>query len=373
MTKSFQNSALCLIYLILIFIPLITSHTLQFNSQGQFTILQFSDLHYFGDVDPEKDDQTQKLQIKLIQEVKPDLVVITGDAVQIDERIIEKEFEKSWKKFTKPMKDAKIPYAYVLGNHDAEEMAHRIKIAKLDEANPWSVRSSCEGIPDTTNFALPIYSSRNPYELAANLWMLDSGSVGCDGFISSWGCIEQHIIDWYRQQSDRIKEDHGENVHHLAFFHVPLPEILELYNDGVFSGDRQDEIGCPYINTGFFDAVKEKGDISGIFTGHDHMNSISGWHRGVEFAYGIKSGFNTYGEKRGCRVIRLKENFNEKGELNVTRSHHALLENGVAVSPKNLKQREGPRVSACQYPGTYSQIHVIFNKWRYQINKWLFG
>ena len=50
---------------------------LRFNSNGEFTILQFTDLH-FGE-DSEEDAQTQKLQVKLIKQVNPDLVVLTGD------------------------------------------------------------------------------------------------------------------------------------------------------------------------------------------------------------------------------------------------------------------------------------------------------
>jgi len=363
-------SFLCLLLMTLT--PLITSETLlQFNAQGEFTILQFSDLHYFGNAEPEKDAQTLELQIKLIQEVKPDLVIVTGDAIQIPESKIDEEFEELWKKFTKPMIDANIPYAYLLGNHDAEEIPNRIKIAKLDQTNPLSVRGSCEGIPDTTNFILPIYSSRNSSQLAANFWMFDSGSVGCDGFISSWGCIEQKQLDWYSKESDKLRKRHGENIHHLAFFHIPLPEVVNMYNDDQFYGERLEGISCPYINTGFFDLVKEKGEITGIFTGHDHTNSFGGWYRDVELVYGIKSGYNTYGDKRGCRVIKLQENFNEQGELNVTRSHYALYEDGSIELPGNLKRREGPKLEGCKYPGTYSKWHVALNKWLYDMKKWI--
>lgn len=345
-------------------------HSLKFNLDGDFTILQFTDLHYFSDDD--NDIMTQRLQIQLIQKVKPDLVIITGDAVQGAVAATNPGgFEKSWRRFTKPMTDAKIPYAYILGNHDAEGDLDRLQIVKLDQTNPWSVKQDSEGIPGTTNFMIPIFSSRNQYELAANLWMFDSGSTGCDGFSSSWGCVERYQLDWYSEESDRIREMYGENIHQLAFLHIPIPEYLDMYNDEKFYGEKEDTMGCPYVNTGFFDLVKEEGDISGIFAGHDHTNNFGGWYQDVELVYGIKAGYNTYGEKRGCRVIKLKETYNEQGELNVTRSHFALFENGTVEEPNKMKAREGPRIDACNYPGSRSRWYVNLKKWFYNFKKWL--
>ena len=53
----------------------------------------------------------------------------------------------------------------------------------------------------------------------------------------------------------------GENAHQLAFLHIPIPEYLDMYNDEKFYGEKEDIMGCPYVNTGFFDLVKEKGGI----------------------------------------------------------------------------------------------------------------
>lgn len=53
--------------------------TLRFNENHEFTILQFTDLHY-GE-ESEKDENNMKLQQKLIEWVKPDLTVLTGDMI----------------------------------------------------------------------------------------------------------------------------------------------------------------------------------------------------------------------------------------------------------------------------------------------------
>ena len=66
----------------------------------------------------------------------------------------------------------------------------------------------------------------------------------------------------------------------------------------------------PDVNTGEFDAMAQKGDVIGIYVGHDHNNSFVTNVRGVDLGYTQGCGFNVYGpgENRGVRVIELNEN-----------------------------------------------------------------
>ena len=51
----------------------------------------------------------------------------------------------------------------------------------------------------------------------------------------------------------------------------------------------------------------EKGDVKGIYFGHDHNNSFNGKINGVDVGYTQGAGFNVYGPgmDRGTRVIDL--------------------------------------------------------------------
>ena len=66
---------------------------------------------------------------------------------------------------------------------------------------------------------------------------------------------------------------------------------------------------APDINNGEFDAMKEKGDVLGIFFGHDHINSFVKKVDGIELGYTQGAGFNVYGpgKQRGVRIFVLKE------------------------------------------------------------------
>ena len=328
-------------------------------------------MHYAGN--DTYDLWTQELQRNLIKMVKPDLVVVSGDAVSGYLAQRRGGYEKFWRKFTGPMMEAQVPYAYILGNHDAEGDLDSFAIVDLDSSNPFSVRKGCEGIPHTTNFIQPVYSSRNEDELAANIWMFDTGSTVCEGFEYSWGCLEKDKIEWYDQESKRIKEEHGNNIHHLAFLHIPIPEFRTMYNNHEIYGVEDDDIGCPFVNTGFFDHVRANGDISAMFVGHDHTNEFGGWYEGVELVYGRKSGFNAYGDILGARVIMLKENYNENGDLNVTRSHFIMGDDGSVVLPEPLKPRQGARKLYCGFPGAVYAWKVIVKKVFWEIGHFFKG
>lgn len=66
----------------------------------------------------------------------------------------------------------------------------------------------------------------------------------------------------------------------------------------------------PDVNTGEFDALCEKGEILGVYVGHDHKNSYVGKYKGIDLGFTQSSGFNVYGngKQRGVRCFVLDEN-----------------------------------------------------------------
>lgn len=284
---------------------------LKFNSKGEFKILQFTDLHY-GE-DETKDKNSQILQGKLIQTVKPDLVVITGDAVSgyaWDKS--DTFYQKNWSKWTNPMEVNKVKYAYTLGNHDDQANLSRQEILDLDKTNPFSITKQSINITGITNYILPISSFNDTQKIVTMLWFFDTNDVGCQGR-DGWGCINPDQINWYKNKSNEIIEITGRNVEGLAFFHIPLPEYKDLWNNGKTYGKRNEGVCSPDYNTGFFNTSKVQGNIKAMFCGHDHSNYYGGYFKDIELVYGRKTGYGGYGPdgfQRGARIINLKDNQN---------------------------------------------------------------
>ena len=348
--KSFAFNFLLILSFFFVF-----AYSLEFNSNGEYTILQFTDFHLCED--DASDAITLSLMKQMLATVKPDLVVVSGDAVagyrgwRFELFTHHGFFKNCWKKFTAPFAEFNVPYAYTLGNHDADGDLNREQIAILDQTNPLSVRKNSTGMENSLTFTFPIYSSKIEGQPAANIWMFDTGSLGCAGIEDSWGCIEQPQLEWYDKESLNFKKSYGENINHIAFIHIPIPEYVNVYDNGEFYGVKFDGIGCPHVNTGFFDHVKSNGDITAMFAGHDHNNDYGGFYEDVELVYGRKSGQGSYGNVLGSRVIKFKEELDSEGKLNVTRSHYVIYANGTIRGTTKMEKREGVKEGHCPKAG----------------------
>jgi hypothetical protein len=82
-----------------------------------------------------------------------------------------------------------------------------------------------KSITGASNYILPIYSNFNNDTVVSHLWFFDSNDVWCSWQVISWGCIEKNQVNWYKDQSDALKNQHS-LTHDLAFFHIPLPEHM---------------------------------------------------------------------------------------------------------------------------------------------------
>ena len=66
---------------------------------------------------------------------------------------------------------------------------------------------------------------------------------------------------------------------------------------------------APFTNSGEIDAFLEKGEVLGLYVGHDHNNSFVANYKGIDLGYTQGAGFNVYGPgyKRGVRIFEIEE------------------------------------------------------------------
>lgn len=91
----------------------------------------------------------------------------------------------------------------------------------------------------------------------------------------------------------------------LAFFHIPIPEIRQLYYQKI-TGQFQEAVACSFINTGVLKSFVAMGNVKAVFIGHDHKNDFCGNIAGIWFCYGGGFGYHGYGKAgwpRRARVI----------------------------------------------------------------------
>lgn len=148
---------------------------------------------------------------------------------------------------------------------------------------------------------------------------------------------------------------HG-RVQSLMFFHIPTFEHHHMWfgtqfapntddgHDGYnhakavakhsITGEKHEGVYTGAFNSGIYAAAQERGDVRGIFVGHDHINTYAGNYFGIELGYGPGSGYGTYGlggtdnhRLRGCRVFDL----DEKAEGGVYRGSRNVFARDLGV------------------------------------------
>jgi hypothetical protein len=306
---------------------------LRFNNDGTFTIVQFTDIQDDEDIDP----RTVLLIEAVLDDQSPDLVVFTGDNIRSGCDTPD-EVQMAINNFAEPVDSRHIPWFITYGNHDEDSMPN----SGLDENDMLKIYMSYRyninkpgprGVDGTGNMYTLIKSAHG-HRPVYNIWGLDSGRYApqeIDGQLLAddtrfpewenklpgWDWIKPSQIKWYMSTSEYLEHTWQQKIPSLMFFHIPLWEFVYMWENS----DAHDVIGeknesvCPGpFNSGLFTAMLQRGDVKGVFVGHDHVNNFVGNYFGITLGYSANAGFGTYGldgaerdRLRGARVFVLRE------------------------------------------------------------------
>ncbi len=279
---------------------------LQFNKDGKFKIVQFTDVHYIHN------NPKSAISIERINEVldaeKPDLVLFTGDV------IYGKPAEEGIRTILNLASKRKIPFGMTFGNHDNEQGLTRTELFDIIKTIPYNLTDSVAGVSGASNYILPVKSSDGKKD-ATVLYCMDSHSYSQIGGIGGYDYIKFDQIQWYRENSAKYtRQNGGTPVPSLAFFHIALPEYNQAASDetAILVGTRKERACAPQLNSGLFTSMKEMGDIQGVFVGHDHDDDYAVYWKGILLAYGRYTGGDTVYNNltNGARVIEMTEGEN---------------------------------------------------------------
>ncbi len=269
--------------------------------EGKLKIVQLTDIHW----DPQSKNCAQTAQTieAVLALEKPDIAMLTGDVVT------EKPGPEGWKAIIALLEKAQVPFTVMMGNHDAEVMPKQ-EIYDLLAQSPYFIgEKGPETIHGCGNYVVPIYGADHKTTKAL-LYCIDSNDYPESKDYGTYDWIHFDQVTWYRQTSARFTKENGGNpLPALAFFHIALPEYDAIPNNGTMLGEKNEGSGASKINSGLFASFIEMGDVMGAFVGHDHDNDFIGTHYQIALAYGRVTGTDAYGDlERGMRVIELKEN-----------------------------------------------------------------
>lgn len=276
---------------------------LQFSKDGKFKIVQFTDVHFkYGN--PASNVALERIN-EVLDAEQPDLVIFTGDV------IYSAPADSGMVQVLEQVSKRKLPFVVTFGNHDDEQGLSRQQLYDIIRKVPGNIMPD-RGTASSPDYALTVKSSSNPQKDAAVLYCMDSRSYSPLKDVKGYAWLTFDQVNWYRQQSAAFTaQNGGQPIPALAFFHIPVPEYHEAVADenSTIRGTRMEEACAPRINSGMFAAMKEGGDVMGIFVGHDHDNDYAVMWKNILLAYGRYTGGNTVYNHlpNGARIIVLDE------------------------------------------------------------------
>lgn len=290
---------------------------------GDFTVMDITDIHMGCSPYTVKEDKQAMLAIhKLADEIKPDLIIVTGDCIYSAPTMGSLSSANSQRNFAAFMETLGIPWTVAFGNHESEvyAFAGREKMGKILEDDKYENCVFVSGDDEITGVGNQVIIVRNGDEQKSVnqvLMLLDSNDY--TGVISNYDSIHQDQIDWYKAQIQSIAAAEDKTVREIssmAFFHIPVTEYDTAYEEGEVPFGEKNERVCHPADTDsdvFFTQMEEFGSIRAMFAGHDHTNNYCAKYKGILLVYSLSIDYVAYkdidktDDYRGATVIKLQD------------------------------------------------------------------
>ncbi len=266
--------------------------TLTKKDGEDFVILNITDTH-FSDYDYRAFlafDTTLSIK-RLVNEVKPDLITISGDIVCADSTVY------SIKRITDLFDSFGIPWAPVFGNHDGEGNADLNYLADVMMSSEYCIMKKGDPEMGVGNYIINIAEESSGKTVETIFMMYTHGSH-----------LNEKQIKWFESCASSINSLTNNSAEISVIFHIPNVQYQyafdeawdaqakkwrKEYNAGGECNEKicceRDENGSPKEN-GFFAAAKRVG-AKFVFCGHEHMNNFSVEYDGIRLTYTLKVGY----------------------------------------------------------------------------------
>lgn len=301
---------------------------------SEFVVANFTDIHVDNESYLSESGTVAKTIKYGIQDSNPDIMVFSGDiAGKASDVTLVCNF----------LDQFKIPYFFILGNHDHEgSLGYDAISSRVNESQYGHIEYGPSNLNSQGNYTIQIKNTSD--ELVHGLVLMDTGNkcntqsedlieyvqnpvdgvpyasynskkVYCN---PGWNGLRGNQIDWYEKTVKKL------DCETTLICHIPLLEHVkayEQYKDALNKGDsakiaesapigpcHMGESSCGSMEQlGMFDAIKRNGSTKNVICGHDHVNDFSLMYQGVRLTYAVKTGEGSYWKQDGsiCGYTKL--------------------------------------------------------------------
>ncbi len=282
-------------------------------------ILQLTDTHLCGSLTTLLYDRRAYRAIyETIREAQPDLIVVTGDLIYpIPAQTFSRDNLTVFARLCRFLDRFGIPWTLVYGNHDTEAVAlygvesfrGYISAVQNDGESNLLYADVLPEIYGRYNQTIRIENTDG--SLNRLLFLIDSNDyVSGSSRINEYDSVHPDQIRWYCDTIDRVSRQEGHTVRSFVFQHIPFRAFADAQQalaEGTATylfGENGEGVSCPARDTGFFDAIVEKGSTDAVFVGHDHLNHMAVRYRGVDLVYSRSIDYIAYARISSMRGHR---------------------------------------------------------------------
>jgi len=315
---------------------------LTFGDDGEFRVLCLADLHL-------QRRQTAGVLAnvkKIVEREKPDLIILLGDVVTDANILNFAEFKTTLGGVVDYFEENNIYWMHVFGNHDSElkgSPKERLTLEaqqELYESYPHCLsKAGDKSISGVGNYVVPLYGKDD--ELKFAFWCMDSGSYisakdkaalfgdgkaaysGLNQTTVDYAFVQYDQIEWYLKVSRMLEKENDGLVPGLMAMHIPLQEIFTAWENRSkleWTGQKNEYVSSGCHNSGFYEAMRYRGDIKSCVFGHDHKNDYMVNYGGIKLAFCSNLSRTTYYQEdmMGARVYVIKESDPENFETYIS-------------------------------------------------------
>lgn len=313
-----------------------------FTTDGDFKVMHITDIHIGGGfLSKTVDEKALNAVATMVTKEKPDLVIATGD-ISFPVPYTAGTFNNysGAKAFANLMESLGVYWDVTFGNHDAEAYSYfdREAVAEFYEDEEYKYCLFQSGPEDVDGYGNHVIEVKNSEGIITQAMVLiDSQAYVKDNIIESikgtYDNIHPNQVEWYESEIKRMNAENEKinqdttPVKSLAFFHIPLVEMDDAWNEFRENGYKDTDnfkysegiiaetgrqVCCGYGEDDLFEKMLELGSTKAMFNGHDHVNNTTFEYKGIIFSYGYSidyfaySGIDKLGSQRGCSMITCK-------------------------------------------------------------------
>ena len=300
---------------------------LRFDDEGNFKVAIISDLR----LNKEIDTKIIENMVKLVDDVKPTLVLFGGD-IHDGSVTNEEELRALLDAINAPLEEREIYWCHTFGVDSEGKGGSSTGFTRAEQYEVYATYEYCvtpesaEGVYGDSNYVLPIKYADGS-RVGFNLWCLDT-----NGYLNDYesGMEDDVLLDnllagktnldtvhfsqmlWYWNRSVEMQNQNGGNkIPGMLYMQVPVYQLYYLRQNATATeatGSMKNPPSASERESGIVWTCFERGDIKGIFCGYDAANDYAGKYLDMIMAGCSSIGTTSTPSTAGIRVVTISNN-----------------------------------------------------------------